>query len=140
MQLYLIQFAPFYFFLFIKIWFWFKHESKLVLLNRWESIGYDLHVSTEELVKPLHENCFSKKKKKPFIVKLYNLLHLWKENSIWLTYDTPKKFPLIVWYYRDIEHKFRVLFEWKINYKKEDINESFKDSIFTHFWTPKIFL
>ena len=84
----------------IKIWFWVEHESKLVVPNKWDNFRLNLCISIAELVEPLHKNHF--KKKKPFINSLFISFRLQKENSIWLTYDNPKFFPKIIWFFRQI--------------------------------------
>ena len=39
----------------IKLWFWIRHESKLVVPNKWDDSKLDLCILIGELVKPLHK-------------------------------------------------------------------------------------
>ena len=42
----------------MKLQFWVRHESKLVVPNKWDNSKLDLCISIGELVKPLHKEIF----------------------------------------------------------------------------------
>ena len=44
----------------IKLQFWIKHESKLVVQNKWDNSRLNSCISIGELVKPPHKKIFSK--------------------------------------------------------------------------------
>ena len=103
--------------------------------NKWDNSRLDLHILIGDLVRPLHKNHFFFSKS--FIDSLLVLLHPWKENSIRLTYDTPKNFPKIVWFCRHLEYELKTLFEAKNNSEMEDINESFRVLFSPNYRNPK---
>ena len=119
---------------------WYRYVLLLFLINLFIYycfIAFYLCISIGELVELLHKNHFSK----TFFWSTYSI-YCTPENKIWfdLFMMFLKKNLVIVWYFTHLEYEFRTLFELKSNSKIEDINESFRDYVFTRFWTFKIFL
>ena len=65
-----------------KIRFWVRHESKLMVPNKWDNCRLDLYISIGELVKPLHKIIFSKLIFAATLAIYWNHIYLFFRNYI----------------------------------------------------------